>query len=86
MAIDILGSARRSTRRYNGARRRDGLRATARSGSIGSVCHDDLLPLFHPASLACCSSNLKLYGKDADLTNPFSLDLAALFNRLVSAN
>src|SRR6516225_1566855 len=61
MAIDILGSARRSTGRYNGARRRVGLRVAARSGSFGSVCHDDLLLVLRSVPLACRSSDLTLY-------------------------
>jgi len=86
VAIDILGSARRSTHRYGGARRRVGLRAGGRSGSIGPVCHDDLLLLFHPALLSCRSFELNLKGEEVPPANPLSLDPRALFNRLVSTD
>jgi hypothetical protein len=86
MAIDILGSARRSTGRYNGARRRVRLRVAARSGSLGSVCHDDLLLVLRSAPLACRSSDLTLHEERAAFGKLFSLDLAALFNQLVSAD
>ena len=71
--------------------------ATARGDATVSELLLDRGPSARYAMMICSRSfilfrslaalpTLKLYGENADLTNLFSLDPAALFNRLVSAD
>ena len=73
--VDILGSARRPTRRRGRARRRVGL--GIRANSVGLICHDDrLLRLLTLCSLASFRPG----------SRRCALDIAPAFNLFVSAN